>query len=297
MRGRASSAHTTLRRAITASISSTRVSLTRGRPAGSPSAALVTVDRDPAGVVDELRLALADELLERRVADRRRCRAGGRRRGPRAAGRPCRWRPSCWSRSRRSGRAWPSRRRTRRGARRPARRPAASLAISSRSLVERHVRQRRAAVADRAEHGLRRHLDPLVGGACARRLPSAVQLELVARERHRLDAAPAPVERQRREQEAQRDAPRLPARRARGVLAQDLDVAQRRRVGVRVGDARRRAPARRGRRPRRPSLSSPSSRSSGLVNAACAGPRRATTSTSRTPLPRRAPRARGRRRR
>ncbi len=73
---------------------------------------------DPALVVDQLGLA-ARARTPRAPSSPIGCgvEQRGRPRGPRAADRPSRWRPSCWSRSRRSGRAWPSRRRTRRGAR------------------------------------------------------------------------------------------------------------------------------------------------------------------------------------
>ena len=70
--------------------------------------------------------------------------------------------------------------------------------------------------------------------------------------------------------------------RARRVVAQDLDVALRVASAVlgqpaRAGSSSSRSPGRRSTSAR---CSSPSSRSSGLVNAACAGPRRPSMTTS-----------------
>ena len=82
----------------------------------------------------------------------------------------------------------------------------------------------------------------------------------------------------RRAQEAQLDPVRLARRLARGVVAEHLHVAPGRRA------SRARSPPRPARvaERRRRARSSPSSRTSGLVNAACAGPRRPSSTTSST---------------
>ena len=82
-----------------------------------------------------------------------------------------------------------------------------SLAISPRAASNGHVGERRAAVADRAEHGARRDLDPLVGrDARAARRPAPASSSLRASD-DRLDV-PVAADLDGREQEAQHDAPR-----------------------------------------------------------------------------------------
>ena len=189
----------------------------------------MAVDADPALVVDERRLASADELLERVVADRRRVQqpAGGEVLEQPVDGVV--------------GVLLVGADDAARAPLGPAddvlAAPHAPVHVGDQAaaIVERDAVERRAAVADRAKHGLRGKLEALVGRARAQRAVGA-RLERVAREHDRLDAALA-ADLDRREQEAQHDTAAMPGRRARGVAAHDLDVAPRGGVGRRVLDA------------------------------------------------------------
>jgi hypothetical protein len=188
----------------------------------------VAIDLNPALVIDEPWLAVAHESLDRRVADRRRVEqpAGGEvfeqpvhrlvgvlLVGPdHAAGTALGPADDVL--------ATPH--------------PSALVRDQPALLVERHLGERRAPVADRAEHRLRRNLDSLIARAGAQG-PVGGGLERVTHERHRLDVTRT-VQSNRREQEAQHDLARLGGERTGGVLAQDLDVALGGGGGGRIGD-------------------------------------------------------------
>ena len=194
-----------------------------------------------------------------------------------------RWRPSCWCRSRRSGPrlAQPttysppgaadggpaSRWRSARARCQRGRRPAACRDSRSRGTRACAGSSRRWSVAR------------------ARSAPSGADGELVRASVQVTPHRPVPGE----EPAARAGSAARRGGSDRRAARVDVARAGSRRCGAPWGPRRgRRSPAERellgDRRSRRRRSSSPSSRSSGFVNAAWAGPRRASTTTSRTPL-------------
>ena len=139
---------------------------------------------------------------------------------------------------------------------------AAIVADQAAALVERHVVDGTAAVADRAQHEPAFDLLQLTPVATARRPPVAsgsIRLRTTRTPRHRTVLA-VTQQRDGRAQEAQADAMAVPRRLAVGVLAQQLDVAPRGGVGLLLEPARRCARRARGRRRRRARRRAPARR-------------------------------------
>src|SRR5581483_10905701 len=225
-------------------------------PSVPPLHPLVLVDRLPAGVLDEVDAALAQELLERLVRlAREHARLGVCKQPLDRLGRALLVRADDAART-----ALDPAGDVDAG---PADDAAAVVRDRAPALVERQARQRHAVVADRAEDEARRNQLDLVGRHGADRAALA-RLEPVPDDLDRLDP-PLAEDLHGRDAEAEPHRLRPPRRLSRRELAQDLEVAP-----------RRLAPVLERRRAGRVELELGG-------NDACAGPRRPSTTISRMP--------------
>ena len=248
---------------------------------------LVRVDRLPARPGHEPGHAAAQPRLDRLAVGRRLVQPA-RVQVLDAAARRCRWRPSCSCRSRRTGPRLiqPTAYSPGSGVAVVVGHAAAVVADQAAALVERHAGQRAAAVADRAQHQAAVDDLLLAGGDGAQRR-RGVRLDAGCAPRAApltAPSSPSPRISTRRAQEAQLDPVRLARCGSRCAYSlQDVDVAARGRVGLvaRASAAEcSSSSTSAGSTMTSARFSSPSSRSSGFVNAACAGPRRPRMTTS-----------------